>query len=159
MSDIANAENFSFSPRPIPVPGDLRINWRIAVILLILRSSRSGKASLAKLYIVSDAVKSEKTRVHLTRLLAESLLPLEWVIRVEPALARAVDLLVGEGLARWSSVSGRMGIEATPVGVQLAEELQKIDDVLIRERGIISEISRPITEAKVTEILSRHGSY
>lgn len=153
----ASAE-FSFSERPTPVPGDLRINWRLSVLLLILENSRARKASLAKLYIISDAVRSELSRQQLGRVLSENLLPLEWTVRVEPALARAVDLLVGEGLARWIQMSGKAGIEATPVGAAAAAEIASTPDVLIHEKVVISELTKPLTEAKVSSILATHGS-
>jgi hypothetical protein len=53
---------FIFKSRPSPVPGDLRPTWRIALILLILINSRSKKASLRKLHVVSWAARTAVNR-------------------------------------------------------------------------------------------------
>ena len=54
------SRRFSFRRRPTPVPADLRIAWRVSLILLMLLASRSNRASLAKLHILNDAIRSNQ---------------------------------------------------------------------------------------------------
>ena len=76
--EISGARRFSFTSRPVPVPGDLRINWRLAVILLMLDSSRAKRASLAKLHLLNDAVRSPQSLAKLNDILIGAGDPLSW---------------------------------------------------------------------------------
>ena len=67
--DFQGVGRFSFRARPLPVPGDLRINWRLAVILLMLENSRAKRASLAKLHVLNEAVRSRTARATLESIL------------------------------------------------------------------------------------------
>ena len=87
---------FSFKRRPTPVPGDMRIAWRVSLILLMLSASRSSKASLAKLHILNDAIRSNQV-ARLKDATAAGAKILPWNLRVEPAFARAIDLTSGNG--------------------------------------------------------------
>jgi len=158
MQDISLTEKFSFRGRPTPVPGDLRINWRIAVLLLILLRSRSKKASLAKLYVLSDALRSPQSRQALHEIQTGERARLMWRIRVEPALARAVDLLVGEGFATWIKVSGRMGVQLTPRGAASAEAVSQFEDGLEEEKSALQQLAPATSESFVTSLLSTNGS-
>ena len=54
--------NFSFTARPEPVAGDLRMSWGIAVVLLSLLHSRGKKASFLKLqFLEPKLVESRST--------------------------------------------------------------------------------------------------
>jgi hypothetical protein len=91
VPDLGLADRrFSFQRRPTPVPGDLRIAWRVALILTMLSGSRSHRASLAKLHILNDAVRSDQ-HDRLKAVLDGTHTSLPWNFRVEPAFARAIE--------------------------------------------------------------------
>jgi hypothetical protein len=143
---------FSFKQRPVPVPGDLRIVWRVALILMMLDYSRSKRASLAKLHIINDAVRSDRKR-DLDMILKGAAASLPWNLRVEPAFARAVDFVVGEGLATWTKASGRAALQLTKLGIESAEAVKNQADALIEEREIISEFAPAISEGAIISLL------
>ncbi len=143
---------FSFQRRAIPVPGDLRIAWRVALILLMLGFSRANRASLAKLHILNDAIRSEQ-QGRLKAVLASAHAGLPWNLRIEPAFARAIDFVVGENLAAWTKATGRAALQLTKNGVEAAQAVMTCEDALVEERAILSELAKTITESDVAALL------
>lgn len=143
---------FSFKRRPTPVPGDMRIAWRVSLILLMLSASRSSKASLAKLHILNDAIRSNQV-ARLKDATAAGAKILPWNLRVEPAFARAIDFVVGERLATWTKASGRASLQLTASGTAAVTELERIEDAFELERNIINEHAKKLTEGRVSELL------
>jgi len=152
------ATSFSFESRPIPVPGDLRINWRIALILMMLALCRGKKASLAKLHILNDAVRSGRSRTRLESYLATSDLPSTWQVRVEPAFGRALDFVIGEGFANWIKMSGKAGIQITESGLSAHARLKTLDGVLEEEKAFLQKTAQDLTEARVRQLLHASGA-
>ncbi|TIS53200.1 MAG: hypothetical protein E5W91_32060 [Mesorhizobium sp.] len=153
MPDLAlSHRRFSFQRRPTPVPGDLRIAWRLALILAMLGCSRSNRASLAKLHILNDAVRSNQHQRLKTALEGDQR-DLAWGFRVEPAFARAIDFVVGEKLATWTKATGRAALQLTKDGVVAAASVMDLEDALVAERAIISDLAKSITEGTITDLL------
>lgn len=151
---VPEARNFSFTQRPLPVPGDLRINWRVAVTLLMLFESRAKRASLAKLHVLNHAIRSQRARQQLVRILEGAEYALSWQMRVEPAFGRAVDFVVGEGFARWVRVGGRAGLELTPAGIKAAAELENDESLLVGEKTFLRTVGKQSTEQSVSRLLT-----
>lgn len=149
--DLAN-RRFSFQRRPVPVPGDLRIAWRVALIIVMLGSSRANRASLAKLHIINHAIRSGQ-QDRLKKMLSSSHTAVPWNLRVEPAFARAVDFVVGEKLAIWTKATGRAALQLTKNGVDAAAAVMGIEDALIEERAIVADLAKLITETGVGALL------
>ena len=150
--DLRDAGRFSFQRRPTPVPGDLRIAWRVALILIMLICSRSSRASLAKLHILNDAVRPEHhLRPSVTAYDMEDDMHRDF--RVEPAFARAIDFVVGEKFAIWTKVSGRAALQLTKAGIAAAKGVMALDDALVMERAVISKLASSTTENAVAGLL------
>lgn len=145
-------QRFSFVVRPKPVSGDMRIAWRLAVTLLILFHSRSKKASLAKLNLMNDAIRSENSRSRLVQLLANEIPLRDWRIRVEPAFSRNLDYLVGEGFAEWIVASSRAAVQLTAKGIKASEEVLSSTDVLVIEKEFIKSVSNSVSEKFVKQV-------
>ena len=146
---------FEFRHRPGILPGDLRISWRLALLILILSHSRGRKASLAKLHLLNDALRSETATKKLTEILSESRDSLDWRIRVEPALGRALDIARGEGLL---SVGKGPVYRLTKMGVIAAAALEKKENLLIMERAFLATYSRQVSERFVTDLVRLRAS-
>ncbi|MEL7738783.1 hypothetical protein AAG614_10405 [Citromicrobium bathyomarinum] len=127
-----------FRDRPKPCAGDLRISWRISLLLLVLSSSRGKKASMAKLHVLNDAIRSEASLAKLKEMLDMVRPMLEWRLRVEPALSRAVDFLIGEKLAIWEASGGKMYIKLLPAGEIASEAIKQNVDL----QGLDSEAAK-----------------
>jgi hypothetical protein len=149
--DLAHG-HFSFQRRPIPVPGDLRIAWRVSLILVMLACSRSSRASLAKLHILNDAVRSGQ-HARLRSVLDGSHPDPPWNLRVEPAFARAIDFVVGENFATWTKATGRAALQLTKSGAAAAAAVMGVRDGLVDEKAIISDLAKAITETMVATLL------
>lgn len=145
---------FTFQERPSPVPGDLRIAWRFALNLLILNKSRAKRSSLARLYIMNDAARSVTEAELLGDILVGVAALSQWRIKVEPALGRALDLMVGETLLHWTTVSNRVGVELSATGLSLAKEIDGDDEIMVHEKHRIGTLSAKLTESRVTEFLT-----
>jgi hypothetical protein len=152
-SDPPFTRDFTFVRRPTPVPADLRLSWRLPFLLIALGKSRGKKASLAKLHIVSDAAKNRSNLNKIQYVAGGYSDATEWRIRIEPAVGRAVDFLVGERLAEWVKVGGRAGVQLTAQGVRAYEALEKQADLFAGERDLLSLASNQLTEGLVTDIL------
>jgi len=120
---------------------------------MILNKSRSKRSSLARLYILNDATRSFDDADLLSDILLGAAGLSEWRIKVEPALGRALDLMVGEGLVGWATVADRLGVELSPSGLVLAAEIQQDMDIMSLEKERINLLSPPLTERRVTEFL------
>jgi hypothetical protein len=143
---------FSFQRRPTPVPGDMRIAWRVSLILLMLSASRSNKASLAKLHILNDAIRSNQVgRLREATETDARILP--WNLRVEPAFARAIDFVVGERLAEWTKSGGRASLQLTATGSVAAAKIGTVTNALEQERAIIDDYAKKLTEIRVSALL------
>ena len=149
--DLAN-RRFSFRRRPVPVPGDLRIAWRVALVIAMLGSSRAHRASLAKLHIINDAIRSGQ-QDRLKSILSGTHAAVPWNLRVEPAFARAVDFVVGEKLAIWTKATGRAALQLTKTGVDAAAAVLGIEDALVEERAAVAELAKLLPEARVGALL------
>lgn len=132
----------------------MRIVWRVSLILLMLAGSRSNRASLAKLHILNDAIRSNQVG-RLTAATEEgSAKILPWNLRVEPAFARAIDYVVGERLAEWTKASGRASLQLTAGGLAAASGINAVEDALEQERAIISGHAKKLTENRVSALLA-----
>ena len=145
-------DRFSFVIRPKPVAGDMRIGWRLAVTLLILSHSKGKKASLAKLNLMNDAIRSESSRSKLVQLLSKEIPLRDWRMRVEPAFSRNLDFVVGEGFAEWIVVSARAAIQLTAKGIDAADEVLSKTDLLEIEKEFIKIVSNSVTEKFVKQV-------
>lgn len=146
---------FKFRHRPGALPGDLRISWRLALLILILRHSRGGKASLAKLHLLNDALRSETALEKLAEILSESRTSLDWRIRVEPALGRALDIARGEGLV---SVKNGPVYRLTEKGVVAADALEEKEHLLDMERAFLATYARQVSERFVNDLVRMQTS-
>ena len=149
---ILDKQRFSFEVRPKPVAGDMRIAWRLAVTLLILSHSKKNKASLAKLHLMNDAVRSNSSRSKLVLLLANEIPFHDWRMRVEPAFSRNLDFLMGDNFAEWVVTSNRAGVQLTAKGIAAAEEVLTKANLLEIEKEFIVTVSKSVTEKFVKKV-------
>lgn len=140
---------FSFTERPQPLPGDLRVNWGVALLLLVLGESRSQRASLQKLHLLAQAARTESSRSQFGRLFAGTLKPRDVVVRVEPWVNRAVAFARGAGLASLSGAS----VELTENGRTALGEIRAQPELLGDEKAFLASVKRKATETNVTRIM------
>jgi len=88
-----------FSKKPISIPAEYRISFKIAQIILILKICSIGsKASLLKLHLLSWALKSEENKKKLKIFIENNFIGHFKTWGIEPALNRALSYAVAENL-------------------------------------------------------------
>jgi hypothetical protein len=142
--DILSDAEFTFSVRPEPVAGDLRMAWGLAVLLLGVFFSRGKKASFQKLQFLAHAVRLEEGREEVLGLLQGRYRPLDVSVRVEPWLNRAVAFAHSMGLVK---VNKGSTVTLTEQGVKAAELISKDLDVLKEEREFLAITAPRLTDA------------
>jgi hypothetical protein len=151
---LPQAERFVFRSRPSPIPGDLRINWKLANILLMLGLSRGRRASLAKLHILNGGIQYPRFQAALKSMITNNLLLSSWLVRVEPAFGRAINFALGEGLITGEEISQRAGFRLTARGQRAFEAIVKEEDALFAEKTFLANVCMPLTESLVTKLLN-----
>ena len=142
---------FRVSERPEAIPVDLRRSWRLGVLLLILKNSRANRASHEKLLLLNYGIRNSNLQSSVLQVLKGDLTPFFLQLRVDPALARAVDFGVGVGLFRRLS---RGRVELTEAGDELADRLAGASDLLREEKLFLEAVSSIATEKRIREVLS-----
>lgn len=148
--------DIDFSDRPNAIPGDLRPEWSISLILLIiLKVGYASKASLEKLHVIYWAARSKDNRGMFLRLIYGSGRPDDMIVRFEPALIRALDFAVGEGLVELKRPkSGGINVNLTDKGRKAATALAALDDCFKEEGQFLNALRGHVSQAKIEQILS-----
>ena len=73
LRDLLLDGPFELSARPEPLPGDLRLAWGMALVILILGRSRGKRASLQKLHFMAHSARTRATREQTIHLFAGGL--------------------------------------------------------------------------------------
>lgn len=143
--------SFTFSNKPIPIPADLRPDWRVALILLLLSNCcRGKKISLKKLHVLNWAVRTNESRCKFLQLITGTVSPDDVLVRYDPGLDRAVDVALGENLV--DRVQGDK-IQLTAKGHSAAKFFIGIPDFLSEEQEFMNTICRQLTEKRLMEMV------
>ena len=153
MIKTTDSPDFSFNSRPLPIPGDLRIQWRVSLILLMLGYSRGKRASLPKLHILNNALRSKRAAVQLEHIVRMEIGMLPWTFRIEPAFARAVDFVVGDRFAEWVITGGQSGLSLTSSGLKTFKVLDAESNVFVEERQLLGTYAKALTDASVNAVI------
>lgn len=134
--------------RAAPVPPDVRLGWRLAVVVLILGKSRQQKASLPKLHVLSYALTRPESRESLRAALlrpGQVLLPMS----MDPVAARSLDFARGLGFVRLEG--GRFHLAEK--GRALLEALERCEGLLEDERVFLADVAPLATESRLQQAL------
>jgi hypothetical protein len=141
---------FELTARPDPLPGDLRLSWGIALVLLILAKSRGKKASLQKLHFVAHSIRTKQSRTDAQQVFAGERHPADILVRVEPWLNRALAFARGAGLV---DVEGGKAAKLTAVGQEVADRVLHDETVFVEEKAFLSHVGSRATEGAIEKIM------
>jgi hypothetical protein len=146
---------FVFRRRPMPIAAELRPDWKIATLLLILQiSSHAGKSSLKRLHVLNWALRSAKHREEFEQARKQPSSLFGFQFRFEPAFARAIDLAVGDELATWV---GGDRLQITPKGKRWIQQILRDESILHEERAFLKRIGKTVTENAASSMISLKG--
>lgn len=145
---------FTFTARPEPMPGDLRMSWGIAVLLLALYYSRAKKSNFQKLQFMAHAVRLPEGRDEVRGLLSGMYKPNEVAVRVEPSLNRAVAMAHALKLVK---IERGTSILLTETGEKMALAIVKGDDTLKEETSFFREVAPRMTDTLMKRVWRLEG--
>jgi hypothetical protein len=148
---------FTFRRKPISLPAELRPDWKMATLLLILRiASHGSKSSLKRLHVMNWATRSPKFRAEFESALMKPLPLFGLSVRFEPAFSRAIDLAVGEGFVNW--VEGNR-LKLQPKGARWVDKIIEQEDIMRTEREFLSAMKGKFTEQAASRLLGAKGAF
>ena len=140
---------FSFTPRPDPVAGDLRMSWGIGILLLALFYSHGRRGSFQKLQFLAHSVRVSEGREDVRSMLRGGLRTSEVSVRVEPWLNRAVNFAHG---LRLVDVTKGKSVALTGRGREVADAINANKEIFAEERIFLAEVAKKLTESQLTKI-------
>ena len=146
-------KKLSFKKRPIPVPGDYRPLYKIALILLILKiNGRGSKASLLKIHLFLWALKSQANMEIVQEHIQMPQFGLLNFWGMEPAATRALKFAVSEQLC--AIYNGKYTL--TEKGEGFVKKMLSDKELLVNEKDFLKSIGKShLTEAHITEITKK----
>jgi len=147
--DAIEGAEFSYTPRPEPIAGDLRMSWGISILLLSLLYSRGQRGSFQKLQFLAHSIRTREGRDDVLSMFAGDLRTSEVSVRVEPWLNRAVNL--GHGLGFVNLVKGRT-VALTDKGREVATAIDALSESFVEERAFLEKVARRLTEGQLAKI-------
>lgn len=133
------------------VTADLRPRWLVSLVTLVVKETGwGGKASVAKVQLLTWGTLSRTTRQQLSLALSGGLSPSSLGVRFDPTVSKAIDLCIGFGLLR--RLDGRR-VELTDQGHSHAVGLEA-EGVLAQEREYLRGIRSGARETDIARILS-----
>lgn len=147
---IEDAKEITFVNRPIQVPYNYRIVYKVCKIVLIIGTTcKRGGCSTLKLHIISNAVSSNEALKELRKFLENTSNRVS-IIRFDPALTRAINYALAENIIT-IQVNGK--IKLTDIGKNVYDEIMENKDIMIMEKDTLNNISDKLTEDKIDEII------
>jgi hypothetical protein len=156
---------YTFTPRPRPLPGDLRPVWRLNVLALSIHQCHSGRATLEQLHVLNWALRSQATRRLFLEYIAGHKSPDQVIVRYDPSLSRAVEFALAEGIVQRSErqetirevrepSATQYRISLTARGRVLVDELFSLDDCLQEEKEFLKQIGKKVTQKQVQSLFT-----
>jgi hypothetical protein len=134
------------TPRKVAVQGEDRITWRLCSLATVLGRCRGHQTSTAVLHILLWALRSHTSRSTF----------LEWWsgqrnlsmtrFRFDPQVDVTIDLALALGLVQLQR-SGK--VKLSDSGTRLFDVIWSMDDTMIQEKALLSELPDSLPETEV----------
>lgn len=141
---------FELTSRPEPIPGDLRMAWGMALVILILGKCRGQRASLQKLHFMAHSTRTHGARAEAIRVLEGRLPTSALVVRVEPWLNRALAFARAAGLVK---LERGTHAKLTDEGVIALKRISAVKSVLADEKAFLDSWGPRATEMVIDKIM------
>ncbi|MGI5215416.1 hypothetical protein [Plantactinospora sp. CA-290183] len=151
MDDIEAAldMHFAFRRRPTPAAAAIRPQFRVPLLLLILQKCRASKLHWKGLQVLNWAVQSDARMNALVAIAGGRQVLHMPIVRIEPMLDRAIDLVVGLGYARFD---GGRTVSLTALGKEMALEVASAP-VMQEEKRRLSSLPGKVSQSTVNLLL------
>lgn len=147
---------FTFRRRPTSVPPDIRPEWRIPLLLLMVQRCRGQVASREQLHVLNSAVLSAGSRRALLAALGGQLASRSPALLFEPAFDRAIDRGLGLGLMT-TNAQGRLRL--TDLGRSIAVAVDTDAGLFTAEREVLASLPRSLSQTAVRNALAQRRTF
>jgi hypothetical protein len=142
----------TFKRRPTSVPPDIRPEWRVPLLLLMVDHCRGQIAGREQLHVLNSAVLSAGSRRALIAALDGRLAPNVPLVQFEPALDRALDRCIGLRLLTINS-HGRFLL--TDLGRSIVQAVGSNAALFVRERELLAALPKSLSQAAIQRALAQ----
>ena len=145
-------DTLTFSPKPNPLPASLRPIYRIALIILVLKTNcRVNTASMIKLQFFNWLLKSSSMQELIEKKLThQNVFTLE-LIHLDPMVNLALKYAFADNLI---SVTTNSKYKLTDKGYEFADRILRGEQsILAGERELLVRIGQRVSEVKLRKIL------
>lgn len=149
-TSLVISNDIIFDAKASPVPYNYRISYKVSLICLIIGKCCGKKGcSAIKLQMINSATCSQKAKTELFELIRHQFVGETTLIRFDPAISRAVDLAIVEGIVyRQANSLYRL----TEKGKSLVESIYQDDSIMQEEKVLFSELANKLTEDLIERI-------
>jgi hypothetical protein len=154
MVNPINELDVEFTLRRVPqvVPADMRPEWRIAILLLILvLGSRGASASLQKIQALSWILRLPQQWTHFSEAVEGKRNRRNLIIRYDPAMNRAIEYAIAEKLVSFSQ-GGR--VTCLEKGKLIAARVLDQGEAFRTEIEFLNGIRKHVSEEAVSRLLN-----
>jgi hypothetical protein len=141
---------FVFRRKPLSMPADNRLSWRLPVLLLALDAVRGKKATFKQIALLSYVLNNRDNRSGLEAYFADAAPVYEVPVRFEPGLPFLLQVAVKRGLISVSRAD-RYGI--TSLGKEAVAEIRDLDG-FESEIQFLDAYGKRLTDAEADRILA-----
>lgn len=138
-----------FSNSPVLISVRHRVQWRTAVLCLVLSKCHSQRARLDHLHLLNWSLENDGTR-ELLKVWLSGARPMDRAtVRIDPELNITITLARGLNLV---DVLSSKKVALTETGKALVQEMNARDDVLTVEKAYLASLG-PLTESRLEKTL------
>jgi hypothetical protein len=146
------ASGVSFARRPNPIAGDLRLSWRLPLLVMTLHlCCRNGQSSHKRLHVLNWAARTAMGQRQLLAVLEGRRRPQDVLVRTDPVLNQVIEYGLGEGLLEFPRGDR---VRLTEAGRRLAREVVEAEECLDSEKHFLHQLGRDVTEDWVDGIMN-----
>jgi hypothetical protein len=139
-----------FRHRPDPIPGDLRLGWRLPVLALVLDQCRAKTANLEQVHLLLWSLRTEAGRQLVARWFAGDRRPDDPIVRYDPSLTRTVALAVAAGIVKRNK---NQTLTLSDEGQSIALVVRNQKHALVAEKRALSVLPKGITQTRIRQML------
>lgn len=157
LKELFNEDTkITFKNRPVAVPYNYRVIYKISQIILILGTvCKRGGCSNVKLHMISNALSSNNILKELENVLDDKKDTIP-IVRFEPAVTRALNFAIADEFIQIQSSNSKMKL--TDKGKQLYKEILEDETLMVLEKQELNQIKDKLKEDVIDKIIEKWGA-
>lgn len=143
---------YKFKKRKYPLLSELRPDWKLAVLVLILnKCCVKNTASFQKVQVLIWAVKNKDNRQSILKLCTNKDKDIEYnlLIRYEPSVNRIIDIALAE---KYIELVKGNRIRLTIKGSAYANEIEITEGLFVEEKDFFQALGKKLSEKLLNDL-------